>query len=50
MQFFERERISIEPALITNTIHCKPGAAEALLEAVYTLITKRPFAYLLAGL
>ncbi len=42
-QFLEREQIDLDKDLISDTIHCKPGGAEALIETLYTLFTNRPY-------
>ncbi|KAK2839129.1 hypothetical protein Q7C36_013943 [Tachysurus vachellii] len=36
-----KRRISLLKELINGTIHCKPGAAEALIQEIYTLLTNR---------
>lgn len=41
MQFFAKEKLDISKEHIEGTIHCKPGAANALLETAYTLLTRR---------
>lgn len=43
LQFFVKERLDIPKELVEGTIHCKPGAAIALLEKVYVLLTKREY-------
>jgi len=40
-QFFFKEKLDIPKELIEGTIHCKPGAANALLERAYTQLTHR---------
>jgi hypothetical protein len=40
-QFFVREKLAVPQEFIEGTIHCKPGAAIALLERVYVLLTNR---------
>ena len=41
IQFFAKEKLDISKEHIEGTIHCKPGAANALLERAYTLLTHR---------
>ncbi|KAG7328786.1 hypothetical protein KOW79_006960 [Hemibagrus wyckioides] len=36
-----KRRISLMKESINGTIHCKPGAAEALIQEIYTLLTNR---------
>ena len=40
-QYFEKEKLEIPKAFIEGTIHCKPGAAIALLERLYVLLTNK---------
>ena len=39
MQVFLKEKLGIPKELIEGTIHCKPGAAIALVEKLYTVLT-----------
>ena len=41
LQFCAKQKLVIPKAFIEGTIHCKPGAAIALLERVYVLLTNR---------
>lgn len=41
LQFFSKENLDIPKDVIEGTIHCKPGAASALLERMYKLLTHR---------
>lgn len=41
MQFFSKEGLDISKEYIEGTIHCKPGAAVALLNRLYILLTKK---------
>ncbi|XP_026803251.3 spermatogenesis-associated protein 4 [Pangasianodon hypophthalmus] len=36
-----KRRVSLMKESINGTIHCKPGAAEALVQEIYTLLTNR---------
>ncbi|KAM9470463.1 spermatogenesis-associated protein 4 [Clarias gariepinus] len=36
-----KRRISLIKESVNGTIHCKPGAAEALVQEIYTLLTNR---------
>ena len=40
-QFFAKEGLDIPKEFIEGTIHCKPGAASALIERAYTLLTHK---------
>ncbi|XP_062514269.1 spermatogenesis-associated protein 4-like [Corticium candelabrum] len=40
-RFFQRHQLGIAKERVDGTIHCKPGAAIALVEQVYTLLTNR---------
>ena len=40
-QFFAKEKLPVSQEFIEGTIHCKPGAAKALLEQAYSLLTKK---------
>ena len=40
-QCFEKEKLDIPKAFVEGTIHCKPGAAIALLEKLYIQLTNR---------
>uniref|UniRef100_A0A673GHA0 Spermatogenesis-associated protein 4 n=1 Tax=Sinocyclocheilus rhinocerous TaxID=307959 RepID=A0A673GHA0_9TELE len=37
----ERQNISLLKDVIDGTIHCKPGAAELLMQEIYTILTNR---------
>ncbi|XP_042594226.1 spermatogenesis-associated protein 4-like isoform X2 [Cyprinus carpio] len=37
----ERQKISLLKEVIDGTIHCKPGAAELLVQEIYTILTNR---------
>lgn len=39
--FFSKRNVNISRELIDGTIHCKPGAAEMLLQTIYVLLTNR---------
>ena len=41
LQFFAKEKLHVPREYIEGTIHCKPGAAKALLEQAYHLLTKK---------
>lgn len=41
LQFFAKEGLDMPGDMIEATIHCKPGAAVALLAKAFTLLTKR---------
>jgi len=43
LQFFASEGLGIPKEYVEGTIHCKPGAACALLEKAYTLLTCRKY-------
>ena len=36
-----KKQIGIPKELTDGTLHCKPGAAELLIQTVYTLLTNR---------
>lgn len=40
-QFFGKEGLDIPKEYIEGTIHCKPGAAVALLNRLYVLLTQK---------
>ena len=40
-QFFTKQKLAIANELVEGTIHCKPGAAIALLERIYVLLTNK---------
>ncbi|XP_042594225.1 spermatogenesis-associated protein 4-like isoform X1 [Cyprinus carpio] len=40
-RFFEKQKISLLKEVIDGTIHCKPGAAELLVQEIYTILTNR---------
>ncbi|XP_026136715.1 spermatogenesis-associated protein 4 [Carassius auratus] len=40
-RFFEKQNISLLKEVIDGTIHCKPGAAELLVQDIYTFLTNR---------
>ncbi|XP_059372697.1 spermatogenesis-associated protein 4 [Carassius carassius] len=40
-RFFEKQNISLLKEVIDGTIHCKPGAAELLVQEIYTFLTNR---------
>ncbi|XP_016150623.1 spermatogenesis-associated protein 4 [Sinocyclocheilus grahami] len=40
-RFFEKQNISLMKEVIDGTIHCKPGAAELLVQEIYTFLTNR---------
>lgn len=41
VQFIKRHKLEIPEELIEGTIHCKEGAAPALCERIYELLTNR---------
>lgn len=45
-RFFTKEKLDVAKEFIEGTIHCKPGAANTLLERVYSLLTNRILHYL----
>ncbi|KAM4709430.1 spermatogenesis-associated protein 4 [Discoglossus pictus] len=40
-KFFQKRSLDVAKELIDGTIHCKPGAAELLLQDVYVMLTHR---------
>ncbi|XP_016308579.1 LOW QUALITY PROTEIN: spermatogenesis-associated protein 4-like [Sinocyclocheilus anshuiensis] len=40
-RFFVKQSISLLKDVIDGTIHCKPGAAELLVQEIYTILTNR---------
>lgn len=40
-QSLQKQNLQLMKSVITGTIHCKPGAAELLVQAVYTILTNR---------
>lgn len=40
-QFLQKQNIDLMKEAIDGTIHCKPGAAELLVQEIYTILTKR---------
>lgn len=44
-RFFIKEKLDVPKEFIDGTIHCKPGAAKALLEKAYTLLTLKELRY-----
>ncbi|TRY89035.1 hypothetical protein DNTS_022158 [Danionella cerebrum] len=40
-KFLLKQNISLSKELINGTIHCKPGAAELLVQEVYSILTNR---------
>ncbi|KAM3938064.1 spermatogenesis-associated protein 4 [Leptodactylus fuscus] len=40
-KFFIKRKLNITKELIDGTIHCKPGAAEILLQEIYVMLTNR---------
>ncbi|XP_018428730.1 PREDICTED: spermatogenesis-associated protein 4 [Nanorana parkeri] len=40
-KFFLKRTLNVSKELIDGTIHCKPGAAEILLQEVYVMLTNR---------
>lgn len=45
-KFFTKQKLAIANELVEGTIHCKPGAAIALLERIYVLLTNKELHYL----
>ena len=43
VQFFIKAKLDVPNEFIEGSIHCKPGAAKALLERAYSLLTKREY-------
>lgn len=41
IKFFAKHNLSVAQELIEGTIHCKPGAAERLVQDIYSLLTNR---------
>uniref|UniRef100_A0A8C8S9G3 Spermatogenesis-associated protein 4 n=1 Tax=Pelusios castaneus TaxID=367368 RepID=A0A8C8S9G3_9SAUR len=41
-QFFSKRNLKPAQELIDGTIHCKPGAAEILVQDIYSMLTNRP--------
>ncbi|XP_075045595.1 spermatogenesis-associated protein 4 [Mixophyes fleayi] len=40
-KFFMKRKLNVSKELIDGTIHCKPGAAEILLQEIYVMLTNR---------
>ncbi|XP_072262177.1 spermatogenesis-associated protein 4 [Pyxicephalus adspersus] len=40
-KFFQKRKLNVSKELIDGTIHCKPGAAELLLQETYVMLTNR---------
>ncbi|XP_029434291.1 spermatogenesis-associated protein 4 isoform X2 [Rhinatrema bivittatum] len=40
-RFFRKRKLNFSKEMIDGTIHCKPGAAEALLQSIYITLTSR---------
>ncbi|XP_044143637.1 spermatogenesis-associated protein 4 [Bufo gargarizans] len=40
-KFFMKRNLNVSKELIDGTIHCKPGAAEILLQEIYVMLTHR---------
>nr|XP_055033654.1 spermatogenesis-associated protein 4 [Misgurnus anguillicaudatus] len=40
-KFFVKQNISLSKEVIDGTIHCKPGAAELLVQDIYSILTNR---------
>ncbi|XP_030047389.1 spermatogenesis-associated protein 4 isoform X2 [Microcaecilia unicolor] len=40
-QFFSKRKVNLSKELIHGTVHCKPGAAEALIQCIYVILTSR---------
>ncbi|XP_067312646.1 spermatogenesis-associated protein 4 [Pseudorasbora parva] len=40
-KFLVKQNISVMKEIIDGTIHCKPGAAELLVQEIYTILTNR---------
>uniref|UniRef100_K7FS08 Spermatogenesis-associated protein 4 n=1 Tax=Pelodiscus sinensis TaxID=13735 RepID=K7FS08_PELSI len=40
-QFFSKQKLKPVQELIDGTIHCKPGAAEILVQDIYSMLTNR---------
>lgn len=40
-RFFSKKRLGIPKEMIDGTIHCKPGAAELLVQTIYSSLTNR---------
>ncbi|KAG8453810.1 hypothetical protein GDO86_000439 [Hymenochirus boettgeri] len=40
-KFFMKKNLNVSKALIDGTIHCKPGAAELLIQDIYVMLTNR---------
>ncbi|XP_073677310.1 spermatogenesis-associated protein 4 [Garra rufa] len=40
-RLFEKQNISLLKEVIDGTIHCKPGAAELLVQEIYSILTNR---------
>ncbi|KAL5460490.1 hypothetical protein EMCRGX_G033941 [Ephydatia muelleri] len=45
-RFTAKQKLNVPKEYMDGTIHCKPGAAHALIERVYTLLTNRELHYL----
>ena len=41
LQFIKRNQLEIPAELVDGTIHCKEGAAAALVEKIYEILTNR---------
>ncbi|XP_040274623.1 spermatogenesis-associated protein 4 [Bufo bufo] len=40
-KFFMKRKLNVSKELIDGTIHCKPGAAEILLQEIFVMLTQR---------
>ncbi|NXC48754.1 SPAT4 protein, partial [Penelope pileata] len=40
-RFFAKQKLCVAQELIEGTLHCKPGAAESLLQDMYSMLTNR---------
>ncbi|XP_077135653.1 spermatogenesis-associated protein 4 [Ranitomeya variabilis] len=40
-KFFMKKKLNVSKELIDGTIHCKPGAAEILVQEIYVMLTHR---------
>ncbi|XP_041917987.1 spermatogenesis-associated protein 4 isoform X1 [Alosa sapidissima] len=48
-RFFTRQHIPLPKEVIDGTIHCKPGAAELLVQEIYSILTHRRLKTWLGG-
>lgn len=48
-QALQKQNLNLVKSVIEGTIHCKPGAAELLVQEVYSILTNKRYGWLGTG-